>query len=81
MMRITFLEFQDNLKRYIELANTQDIVVTHSDGLSFRVVPLEERKVKYNADFVENILQVNEEAEKGYVVKINDTNDIWKDIL
>ncbi|MGL5275792.1 DUF2683 family protein [Myroides sp.] len=40
-----------------------------------------EKTVKYNTEFVKDILQVNEEAEKGYVVKVNDTNDIWKDIL
>jgi len=40
-----------------------------------------EETVKYSTEFVKDILQVNEEAEKGYVVKINDANDIWKDIL
>lgn len=40
-----------------------------------------EETVKYNTEFVKDILQVNEDAEKGYVVKVNDANDIWKDIL
>lgn len=40
-----------------------------------------EETVKYNIEFIQGILQVNEKAEKGYVVKVNDVDDIWKDIL
>jgi hypothetical protein len=40
-----------------------------------------EKTVKYNTEFIKDILQANEEAEKGDVVKVTDVNDIWKDIL
>lgn len=79
-MRISFIEFQESISKYVELAKTQDIIVNADDNVLFKVVPFEET-VKYNPEFVQNILQVNEEAEKGYVVKVNDANDIWKDIL
>lgn len=79
-MRISFIEFQESISKYVELAKTQDIIVNADDNVLFKIVPFEET-VKYNTEFVQNILQVNEEAEKGYVVKVNDANDIWNDIL
>ncbi|MDR2221879.1 MAG: hypothetical protein LBE34_03970 [Flavobacteriaceae bacterium] len=80
MIQVSFIEFQENLKKYIELASTQRVVVTQGDDVSFKIEPVENSEEKYNSDFVQEILQVNEEAQKGYVVKINNVNDIWKDI-
>lgn len=80
MIQVSFIEFQENLKKYVELASTQRVVVTQGDDVSFKIEPVEKSEEKYNSDFVQEILQVNEEAQKGYVVKINDVNDIWKDI-
>ncbi|MDR0195041.1 MAG: hypothetical protein LBI73_07940 [Myroides sp.] len=37
-----------------------------------------EKTVKYNTEFIKDILQVNEETDKGYLVKVNDTNNVWK---
>lgn len=82
MIRISFTEFENNLEKYIGLANTEKVIISQEKGMSFTITPIKnEDQVNYSDKFVHDILQVNEEAELGYVTRIEDPNDIWKSIL
>lgn len=82
MVRISFTEFENNLERYIDLANTEKVIISQEKGMSFTITPIKnEDEANYSDKFVHEILQVNEEAEPGYVTRIEDPNDIWESVL
>lgn len=82
MIRISFTEFESNLEKYIGLANTEQVIISQEKGLSFTITPIiYEKETGYSDKFVHEILQVNEEAELGYVTRIEDPDDIWRSIL
>ncbi len=82
MKTISVSEFRKNIKKYADLAHTEQIIVSRGNGEAFAVVPLSTLDDKgYDPKFVKKILKASESAKKGAVTTIRDSNNIWEDIL
>ncbi len=82
MRTITVSEFRKNIKKYAEIADKEKVIINRGDGKSFVIVPIERIEDEgYNPDFVKRILDSYESAKQGNVLKISDSDNIWKDIM
>lgn len=82
MKTISVSEFRNNIRKYTDLAAEEKIIVSRGKGKAFLVVPIEEVQDKgYNPDFVKRILESRDNALKGKYTEIENTDDIWADIL
>ena len=82
MRTITISEFRKNIKKYVEIASSEKVIVTRGSEEAFAIVPLKALEDKgYNPKFVEQIINASKSAKKGNVTRIRDTQNIWEDIL
>jgi len=82
MKTISISEFRKNIKKYADIAKTEKVIVTRSEGKAFAIVPLESFPDKgYDPMFVESILKAEKSVKKGNHTTIEDIDNIWVDIL
>lgn len=82
MRTITISEFRRNIKKYVEIASFEKVIVTRGNERAFAIVPLEIIEDKgYNPKFVKRIIHASKSAKKGNVTRIRDAQNIWEDIL
>jgi len=78
MKTISVSEFRNHIKKYLDIAQDQKLIVHRSKGKSFLVIPIEEiDDTPYNPEFVKRVLLADEEIEQGKGVKIA-ISDLWK---
>lgn len=82
MKTITLSEFRRNIKKYVDIAKIEKVIVTRGEGNAFAVVPLEDLPDKgYDPEFVKSIMHAVKSVEKGNYTQIADSDNIWSDIL
>lgn len=75
MITITISEFRKNIKKYVEIADKEKVIINRGGGKSFVIVPIERiEDGGYNPDFVKKILDSYESAKQGNVLKISDSD-------
>jgi hypothetical protein len=78
MKTISVSEFRSNIKRYLDIAKEEKLIIHRGKGVSFAVIPVEEMEDEpYNQEFVKMILKGDEAFKKGEY-KVIDTADLWK---
>lgn len=82
MRTITVSEFRKNIKKYVDIANTEKVIVHRAGGKAFAIVPLENiEDGGYSQAFVKRVFEAEKSAKEGNVTRIKDTKNIWSDIL
>lgn len=82
MKTITVSEFRKNIKKYAEIAGSEQVIVNRGNGEAFAIVPIDVLEDKgYNPEFVKRILESKKAIEAGNYTEIKDTKGIWSDIL
>jgi len=82
MKTITVSEFRKNIKKYAEIAASEQVIVNRGNGEAFAIVPIKDVEDKgYNPEFVKRIFEAKKAMEAGNYTEIKDTKDIWSDIL
>jgi prevent-host-death family protein len=78
MKTISVSEFRGNIKKYLDIAQEEKLIIHRGKGRSFAVIPIEEiEESPYDPEFVKKILQAREESKQGKGVKIA-IEDLWK---
>ena len=78
MKTISVSEFRGNIKKYLEIAQDEKLIIHRGKGKSFAVIPIEEiEESPYNPEFVKKIAQAREDSKKGLGIKIA-IEDLWK---
>ncbi|MCI4442429.1 MAG: type II toxin-antitoxin system Phd/YefM family antitoxin [Lentimicrobium sp.] len=78
MKTISVSEFRGNIKKYLDIAQEEKLIIHRGKGRSFAVVPIEEiEESPYDPEFVKKILQAREDSKQGLGVKIA-IEDLWK---
>ena len=78
MKTISVSEFRGNIKKYLDIAQEEKLIIHRGKGRSFAVVPIEEiEDSPYDPEFVKKILQAREDSKQGLGVKIA-IEDLWK---
>jgi PHD/YefM family antitoxin component YafN of YafNO toxin-antitoxin module len=78
MKTISVSEFRGNIKKYLDIAEAEKVIIHRGKGKSFAVIPIEEvEKSPYNPEFVKRVLQADFEIKEGKGVKIA-IEDLWK---
>lgn len=78
MKTISVSEFRGNIKKYLDIAEAEKVIIHRGKGKSFAVIPIEEvEKSPYNPEFVKKIIQAKEDSKSGKGITIA-IEDIWK---
>lgn len=82
MRTITVSEFRKNIKKYAEIAGSEQVIVNRGNGEAFAIVPIDALEDKgYDPEFVKRIFEAKKSIEADNYTEIKDTKDIWPDIL
>lgn len=83
MKTVSVTEFRSNIKRYLDIAQEEKLVIHRSKGKSFAIVPLdeleEEEKTFHSETLQELIDQARKERKEGKTTRVTSKN-LW-DIL
>ncbi|WP_341963871.1 type II toxin-antitoxin system Phd/YefM family antitoxin, partial [Flavobacterium psychrophilum] len=78
MITISVSEFRGNIKKYLDIAQEEKILIHRGKGKTYAIVPIAEiNDEPYNPEFVAKIMRSKEDSEKGRVTFIK-TEDLWK---
>lgn len=78
MKTISVSEFRGNIKKYLDIAEAEKVIIHRGKGKSFAVIPIGEvEKSPYNPEFVKKIIQAKEDSKLGKGITIA-IEDIWK---
>lgn len=78
MKTVSVSEFRSNIKKYLDLAQDEKVIIHRGKGKSFAVIPIEEIEDKpYNTDFVKKIIEGDQEFDNDEF-KVIKTADLWK---
>jgi PHD/YefM family antitoxin component YafN of YafNO toxin-antitoxin module len=78
MKTISVSEFRGNIKKYLDIAQEEKLLIHRGKGKTYAIVPIEEMEDEpYNPEFVKKILQAREDSKQGKGVKIA-IEDLWK---
>jgi PHD/YefM family antitoxin component YafN of YafNO toxin-antitoxin module len=78
MKTVGVTEFRSNIKKYLDIASQEKVIIHRGNGISFAIVPVEEIKEShYDPKFVEKILKGREDSKNGKSVSIA-LDDLWK---
>lgn len=82
MRTITVSEFRKNIKKYADMASSEQVIVHRGEGKAFAIVPLDQIEDSgYDPAFVKRVLDAEKSVKKGNVTRIKDAKNIWPDIL
>ncbi len=78
MKTISVSEFRGNIKKYLDIALEEKLLVHRGKGKTYAIIPIEYIEDEpYNTEFVKKILQSKEDSKQGKGVKIA-VEDLWK---
>ena len=78
MKTVSVTEFRNNMKRYLDIAQKEKLVIHRASGNSYAIVPLKEiEDIGYNPEFVAKIMKSRQDSIGGKVTFIK-TEDLWK---
>ncbi|AJH15548.1 type II toxin-antitoxin system Phd/YefM family antitoxin [Myroides profundi] len=81
MKTISVSEFRKNIKKYIELASNEKIVVNRGEGKAFLIIPIDQTEdEEYDVDFVQKVLRAEKDILEGDFLEIKDVKNLWADI-
>ncbi len=71
MKTISATEFSRNIKKYLDIAQEEKLLIRRKKGKTFTIVPIDHTKEEpYNPEFVNLILQGDEDYKNGKCVTI-----------
>ena len=78
MITVGVTEFRTNIKKYLDIANQEKVIIHKGNGMSYIVIPVTEvADSPYNPEFVKEILRGREDYKLGKTVSIS-LDDLWK---
>lgn len=78
MKTVGVTEFRSNIKKYLDIASQEKVIIHWGNGVSYAIVPVEEvEESPYNPEFVKKIVQGREDSKNGKSVSIA-LDDLWK---
>ncbi len=78
MKTVGVTEFRSNIKKYLDIASKEKVIIHRGNGVSYAIVPVEEvEESPYDPEFVKKILQGREDYKNGKSVSIP-LEDLWK---
>jgi PHD/YefM family antitoxin component YafN of YafNO toxin-antitoxin module len=78
MKTISVSEFRGNIKKYLDIAQEEKLIIHRGKGKTYAIVPIEEMEDEpYNPEFVAKIMRAREDSKQGRVTVIK-TEDLWK---
>lgn len=78
MKTVGVTEFRSNMKKYLDIASKEKVIIHRWNGVSYAIVPVEEvKEIPYDPEFVKKILQGREDSKNGKSVSIA-LDDLWK---
>ena len=78
MKTISVSEFRGNIKKYLDLAQEEKLLIHRGKGKTYAIVPIEEMEDEpYNPEFVAKIMRSRKDFEEGRFTAIK-TEDLWK---
>lgn len=81
MKTISVSEFRGNIKKYLDIAQDEKVIIHRGKDKSYVIVPIDEiEDSPYDPEFVKKILQGKEDSkqDKGRVVSLDELNSLWK---
>ena len=81
MKTINTTEFRGNIKKYLDIAKKERVIIHRGKGSSFAIVPLEEIKEGdlFYPKVEKRLIEARKEKEAGNLIEI-DTDNVWKGI-
>lgn len=78
MKTISVSEFRGNIKKYLDIAQEEKLLIHRGKGKTYAIVPIEELEEEpYNPEFVAKIMRSKKDFEEGRFTVIK-TEDLWK---
>ena len=78
MKTVGVTEFRSNIKKFLNIASQEKVIIHSGKGVSYAIVPLEQlQESPYDPEFVKKILQGREDSKNGKSVSIA-LDDLWK---
>ena len=78
MKTISVSEFRGNIKKYLDIAQEEKLLIHRGKGRTYAIVPIEEiEEEPYNPEFVAKIMRSKKDLEEGRFTAIK-TEDLWK---
>jgi PHD/YefM family antitoxin component YafN of YafNO toxin-antitoxin module len=81
MKTISVSEFRGNIKKYLDIAQDEKVIIHRGKDKSYAIVPIDEiEDSPYDPKFVKKILEGKEDSKqgKGRVVSIDELDSLWK---
>ena len=69
MKPVGVTEFRSNIKKYLDIATNEKVIIHRGNGVSYAIVPVKESP--YDPEFVKKILQGCEYSKSGKSVSIS----------
>ena len=78
MKTISVSEFRGNIKKYLDIAQEEKLLIHRGKGKTYAIVPIEELEEEpYNPEFVAKIMRSKKDFDEGRFTVIK-TEDLWK---
>jgi len=78
MITINVTEFRSNIKKYLDVAQNEKVIIHRGKGRAFAVVPVDDiNDEPYSAEFIASILQGREDYKNGKCENVV-LKDLWK---
>ena len=75
MKTISVSEFRGNIKKYLDIAQEEKLLIHRGKGRTYAIVPIEEiEEEPYNPEFVAKIMRSKKDFEEGIVTVIKTEN-------
>lgn len=75
MKTISVSEFRGNIKKYLDIAQEEKLLIHRGKGRTYAIVPIEEiEEEPYNPEFVAKIMRSKKDFEEGRVTVIKTEN-------
>ena len=78
MKTISVTEFRSNIKKYLDVAQNEKVIIHRGKGRAFAVVPVDDiNDEPYSPEFIASILQGREDYKNGKCENVV-LKDLWK---
>ncbi|CAA7197434.1 MULTISPECIES: type II toxin-antitoxin system Phd/YefM family antitoxin [Chryseobacterium] len=70
MKTVTVSAFRKDIKKYVELAKDEQVLVNRGSGDAFYIVPAEKIREGYSKEFIEGIKKAEKQIKEGKTVQV-----------